>query len=161
MVDSYPQFISAAALEEIHSSVLILDASFDPSTDQRTAYNEKHIAGAIYLDLANLKDLNSPYAYMLPKKDQIVPHLSNLGVGLDNKIVVYDRAGNLWATRAAFVLRAWGFENVKVLDGGLNIWGERPTESGESKKGNGTNFNFVFHPELVATYEDIQAITSG
>lgn len=48
---------------------------------------------------------------------------------------------------------------MKVLNGGLKSWGDRPTENGPSNKANGTNFNFKFRPEHVSTYEDIQAIT--
>ncbi len=99
--------------------------------------------------------------FMMPKEALVNSHLANLGVGLDNKIVCYDRQDNKWATRGAFILKAWGFVDVKVLDGGLKSWGDRPTESGESKKGSGSNFGFKFVPELVATFEDIQAITSG
>jgi thiosulfate/3-mercaptopyruvate sulfurtransferase len=98
---------------------------------------------------------------MMPKEDHVRTHLSNIGVGLDKPVVCYDRTDNKFATRAAYVLKAWGFDNVKILDGGLKAWGDRPTESGESNKGSGTNFNFHFRPELVASYEDIQAITSG
>lgn len=98
---------------------------------------------------------------MMPKEALVHSHLTTLGVGLDKQIVCYDRSDNKWATRAVFVLKAWGFDNIRVLNGGLKAWGDRPTESGESNKGTGTDFNFKFRPELVATFEDIQAITSG
>ena len=99
--------------------------------------------------------------FMMPKEALVKSHLTSLGVGLDKPVVCYDRSDNKWATRGAYVLKAWGFDNVKILDGGLKSWGDRPTESGESQKGTGTNFDFHFRPELVATFEDIQAITSG
>ena len=98
---------------------------------------------------------------MMPKEEQVRAHLANIGVGLDKPVVCYDRTDNKFATRAAYVLKAWGFDNVKILDGGLKNWGDRPTESGESHKGSGTNFNVHFRLELVSTFEDIQAITSG
>ena len=161
MVESFSHFISADQLLETHSQVTILDCSVDPAVDQRQAFVEKHVAGAIYLDLANFRDTESPYMFMMPKEALVHTHLTNLGVGLDKPIVCYDRSDNKWATRAVFVLSAWGFDNVKVLDGGLKGWGDRPTESGESHKGTGTDFNFKFRTQLVATYEDIQAITSG
>lgn len=161
MVESFSHFISADKLLEIHSEVTILDCSVDPAADQRQAFLDKHIAGAIYLDLANFRDTESPYMFMMPKEALVKSHLTSLGVGLDKQVVCYDRSDNKWATRGAYVLQAWGFDNVKVLDGGLKNWGDRPTESGESKKGSGTNFNFQFRSELVATFEDIQSITSG
>ena len=31
-------------------------------------------------------------------------------------------SGMMWATRCWWVLRSWGFANVSVLDGGLDVW---------------------------------------
>ena len=68
MVESFSHFISADKLLEIHSHVIILDCSVNPEADQRPAYVEKHIAGAVYLDLANFRDTESPYNFMMPKE---------------------------------------------------------------------------------------------
>ena len=67
----------------------------------------------------------------------------------------------MWASRAAFVLKVWGFNEVAVLDGGFASWGNHQVESGEGKIGEDTNFEFVYHPELVAEYDDIKAIVTG
>ena len=67
----------------------------------------------------------------------------------------------MWSCRAAFVLKVWGFSDVSVLDGGLASWGDRQVESGEGKMGNDTNFDFEYHPELVADYELIKSIVDG
>jgi 3-mercaptopyruvate sulfurtransferase SseA len=42
-----------------------------------------------------------------------------IGVGNDKPIVCYDRQDNKWATRVAFILATYNFNDVKVLDGGL------------------------------------------
>lgn len=84
------------------------------------------------MDLVNFKDSGSPYMFMMPKEALVKSHLTNLGIGLDKTVVVYDRSDNKWATRGAYVLQAYGFVNVRILDGGLRSWDSRPTESGES-----------------------------
>ena len=99
---------------------------------------------------------------MMPNKDQITTHLQNLGVGLDTPVVVYDTQDGKWAARAHFVLTTWGFKNARILNGGFKAWsGQRKIESGESRKPHDTNFNFTYNAAAVATFENIQAITSG
>ena len=90
---------------------------------------------------------------MLPNQTQVTEHLSKLGVGLSKPVVCYDQGNGMWSCRAAFVLKVWGFDEVSVLDGGFSGWGDHQVESGEGNVGNDTNFNFVYHPELVADYE--------
>ena len=157
MVQSISHFISADKLLETHSEVTILDCSTDPTTfgDMNEAFAEKHIAGAIYLSLATFRDMESPFPNMMPKEEHVRAHLINLGVGLERPVVCYDRTDNKFATRAAYVLQTWGFDNVKVLDGGLKNWGDRSTATVEHEKGTGSNFDVKFRSELVATYEDI------
>ena len=133
----------------------------DAAIDQHDIFKEKHIAGAIYLDLANLRDTTNPYPNMMPNKDQILSHLQNLGVGLDTPVVCYDVTDGRTAARANFVLTTWGFKNARILDGGLKAWGERACESGESNKGNDKDFNLTFDSTAVESFETIQAITSG
>jgi thiosulfate/3-mercaptopyruvate sulfurtransferase len=55
-----------------------------------------------------------------------------LGVGSDDRIVVYDNSPLRSATRGWFMLRHFGARKVAVLDGGLGKWiaEGRPTERG-------------------------------
>jgi len=100
---------------------------------------------------------------MMPKKDTVVAHMSNLGVGLSKPIVCYDTQNGIWASRAAFTLNAHGHPDVRVLNGGLTFWqaSGKPVESGPVAKGSDTNFSFEFHSERVALFEEIQEIANG
>ncbi|HEY6049466.1 MAG TPA: sulfurtransferase, partial [Sphingomicrobium sp.] len=59
--------------------------------------------------------------------------MERLGVGRDERIVVYDNSPIHTAARGWFTLRHFGARNVAVLDGGMQKWlaEGRPTESGE------------------------------
>ena len=44
-------------------------------------------------------------------------------------MILYDRAVNMWAARIWWMLRAFGFDNAAVLNGGFKKWtveGARP-----------------------------------
>jgi thiosulfate/3-mercaptopyruvate sulfurtransferase len=47
---------------------------------------------------------------------------SAAGIGDGLRVVLYDRALNRWAARMWWMLRAFGFDSVAVLDGGWCKW---------------------------------------
>jgi thiosulfate/3-mercaptopyruvate sulfurtransferase len=60
--------------------------------------------------------------------------MTKLGVGRDDRIVVYDNSPLRTAARGWFMFRHFGAERVAILDGGLQKWRAegRPLESGEA-----------------------------
>ena len=61
--------------------------------------------------------------------------MRELGVGRDDRIVVYDNSPTRNAARGWFMLRHFGAGQVAILDGGFQKWlaEGRPTESGEPR----------------------------
>src|ERR1700744_2738303 len=61
--------------------------------------------------------------------------LGRHGVGVDSFVVLYSIATPMWATRFWWMLKSLGFDNVAVLDGGLDKWKAegRALESGAAK----------------------------
>ncbi len=60
--------------------------------------------------------------------------MTELGVGRDDRIVVYDNSPLRTAARGWFMFRHFGAERVAILDGGFQKWRSegRPVESGEA-----------------------------
>ena len=59
---------------------------------------------------------------MLPSAAQFAEAVGALGIGNDNKIVVYDSIGVYSSPRVWWTFKIMGAENVVVLDGGLPRW---------------------------------------
>jgi thiosulfate/3-mercaptopyruvate sulfurtransferase len=57
--------------------------------------------------------------------------MSELGVGDRTRVVLYDSAMSAWASRVWWMLRAFGFDEAAVLDGGWRAWiaDGRPTST--------------------------------
>lgn len=91
----------------------------------RKDYNQGHIPGAGFLDIQNqLSDSTSPIHLrfkMLPP-DRLAEVLGRLGIGDRNRVVLYARDRNVWATRVWWMLRSIGFDAAAVLDGGWEKW---------------------------------------
>ena len=59
---------------------------------------------------------------LLAGPDRVASALARAGVGDGTTVVVYDDTQNLFASRVWWSLRAYGFESVRLLDGGFPAW---------------------------------------
>ncbi|HZF42734.1 MAG TPA: sulfurtransferase [Sphingomonadaceae bacterium] len=95
----------------------VIDASLhlpDAAREARAEYANGHIPGAMFLDLAEIKDF--------PEEATFASRMCALGVGDGNRIVVYDNSALHSAARAWWLLRSFGARHVALLDGGLAKW---------------------------------------
>ena len=115
----------------------IVDSSaFMPNDgrDGKAEFLEAHIPGAHFLDINQVADRSNPAPHMLPSAADFGRAMTELGVGSDHRIVVYDNSPLRTAARGWFMLRHFGAEQVAILDGGFQKWHAegRPVESGEA-----------------------------
>ncbi len=95
-----------------------------------------HIPGADVLDLqGEFSDQTAAHLFMMPKVAQLEAAFGRHGVGADRQVVLYSIGSAMWATRFWWMLKSLGFENVSVLDGGLDKWKAegRAIETGGAK----------------------------
>ena len=101
--------------------------------DPKAEYLEAHIPGARFLDIDEVADRSDPAPHMLPTSEQFARAMEALGVGSDDRIVVYDNSPHHVSARGWFTFRHFGARSVAILDGGLPKWlaEGRPVVSGE------------------------------
>lgn len=93
--------------------------------DGRPEYLEAHIPGAVYVDLeTELSRHGRPDEgrHPLPSAPQLQEAARRWGVNDGDTVVVYDDARSLGASRAWWLLKRSGLDDVRVLDGGLSAW---------------------------------------
>jgi thiosulfate/3-mercaptopyruvate sulfurtransferase len=89
----------------------------------RANYDKGHIPGAAFLDLqADLSDPRSTLRFTLPPLEPLTKAFAAQGVGHGTSVVLYSHASPVWSTRVWWMLRAVGFDEVAILDGGLDKW---------------------------------------
>jgi thiosulfate/3-mercaptopyruvate sulfurtransferase len=89
----------------------------------RARWAQGHIPGAGFVDLQEeLSDRASSLRFMLPPPAQFAEAMGRHGVGDGVRVVLYDRFVNMWAARVWWMLRAFGFDDAAVLDGGWKTW---------------------------------------
>jgi thiosulfate/3-mercaptopyruvate sulfurtransferase len=82
-----------------------------------------HIPRSGFADLTGeLSDGASSLRFMMPPPEQLAAAMARLGVGEGTRVVLYDRAVNMWAARVWWMLRAVGFDDAAILNGGWRKW---------------------------------------
>ncbi len=99
----------------------------------RASFEKSRIPGSVHLDALDwLWDRSVPFRFALPSPEAAAAAFAAHGVGEGSRVVLYDRVGGNWATRTFWTLHWLGFEDVRVLAGGLAAWKAAglPVESG-------------------------------
>ena len=117
--------VSTEWLSNNLNKVRIFDASWHMPNSKRSAekeYLEKHIPGAIFWDIEEHSDKDSPFPHMLPNSEYWTKMLWSFGIKNTDHIIVYDFSDVYSSCRLWFSLKYFGHQKVSVLDGGLKKW---------------------------------------
>jgi thiosulfate/3-mercaptopyruvate sulfurtransferase len=117
----------------------ILDASYhvglpgEPPRDAAAEFAAGHLPGATFMDLAGFAEPGAALPSTMPGATHFAAQAGRLGLHADDIVVLYDDAPHHTAARAWVLLRAFGFAQVSLLDGGLAKWKAegRPLEQGD------------------------------
>ena len=118
------------------TDLVVVDSSWHMAASGRNGREEyltAHIPGARFLDIDELSDGSIPAPHILPSAKYFVPAMERLGIGREDRIVIYDNSPIRTAARGWFMLRHFGAEHASILDGGFQKWISegRVTEIGE------------------------------
>ncbi|WP_420644465.1 sulfurtransferase [Candidatus Leptofilum sp.] len=128
---------------------------------EATAYEQYmagHIPGAAFFDHDAFSDASNSYMYMLPTEEKLAAQIGKIGISEDSEVVFYTHDLLPTATRAWWVLRYAGHNNVRVLNGGLAAWKQAGgmVEQGTNSYAPAT-FNSELRPQMIASKEDVLA----
>jgi thiosulfate/3-mercaptopyruvate sulfurtransferase len=107
------------------SNLGVIDASWHLPNSGRTGaaeFRAKHIPDAVFFDIDLIADHEQDLPHMLPNPEALAKAMSALGLGDGMRFVVYDALGLYAAARVWWTLRAYGVEDVRILEGGLPKW---------------------------------------
>jgi len=90
------------------------------SNEDLLLYETGHIPGALKVDWTN--DLNDPLVRDYVDSERLQRLLRSKGINNDTTIVFYGDKNNWWATYAFWVLKLFGIERVRLMDGGRLRW---------------------------------------
>ncbi|GGF90497.1 sulfurtransferase [Rhizobium wenxiniae] len=134
--------------------------------DGREAFEAGHIPGAQFVNLQ--RDLSTPSDHLLftlPSAEQFGNALNRLGVGAESRVILYSTGQPGWAARVWLMLRAFGFENAAVLNGGWKAWTNAglPVETGAAKPRSAASkpFGWTYRPGFFVASDEVVARAEG
>ncbi|KAA3653977.1 MAG: sulfurtransferase [Chloroflexi bacterium] len=149
-------------------NIRIYDATilFYRSETDPTAYDhylQGHIPGAAFFDHQQFSDANSKYMYMILPEADLAAQIGNVGIAEDSEVIIYTTDMLPCATRAWWILRYAGHNNVRVLNGGLAAW---KVAGGEIEQDNQqyapAKFECQLRPNMFASKDEVlQAMEAG
>ncbi|NEN07140.1 sulfurtransferase [Diaminobutyricibacter tongyongensis] len=123
-----------------------------------------HIPGSVFADLLEtFSDPAGAYAFSRPDDEQFVAAAASVGVDNETTVIVYDSAVGTWAARVWWLFRAFGYDRVAILDGGLTKWKAegRATELGNVEPRRAAGFTADERPDLWVDKAYVESVVNG
>ena len=168
MVEENSIFLSTQELQELidSGSCQAIDSTIIPGASALEAHFETRIKSAKFFNILEIKDKTSSHTCAMPSKSDFTEFMKQLGLPNDGRlVVVYDQQGVITSPRGWFMLKYFGYPQVRILDGGLPKWvsESRPTESGtyphmQNASVEPNLYQFSEHSEIRALFEDIKTL---
>ena len=89
------------------------------------SYTRAHIPGAVCRpehSYVKGKDADDNISLHLPNPDDFKDLVAKMGIGQDTEVVLYDEWGSIFAARLWWVLRYYGHQRARILNGGWQAW---------------------------------------
>ncbi len=165
ILPSYLLSIEWLAQHRDHPDLILLDASWHMPITQRDGYQEwlnERIDNALFFDFdKEVCDQQATLPHMMPTPQHFELSAQLLGVNNKSAIIVYDSVGIFSSPRVWWMFKAMGFDNIAVLDGGLEAWKEaalpvntNPPLCGPRKQG---DFKSEYQQDLICNRHQVFA----
>ncbi|AXH35910.1 sulfurtransferase [Humibacter sp. BT305] len=124
--DPSPDFAGYAHPERLVSTEWLQAHLDDPevvvveSDEDVLLYETGHIPGAVKIDWHT--DLNDPVLRDYVDGAGFAALVGGKGISRDSTVVIYGDKNNWWAAYALWVFTLFGHEDVRLLDGGRDLW---------------------------------------
>ncbi len=96
--------------------VRIVEVNYNPNSNYLIA----HIPGAVLIDWG--RDISDPLSKDILTKEACETLLQSIGVNNDTTLTLYSDFSNLFATFAFWVFKYYGFQDVRLINGGRRKW---------------------------------------
>lgn len=135
-------------------NLMVLDGTINKVLDE----SSQQIPDARLFDIKKkFSDTTAEFPSTFPSEEQFQQSARELGINKNSAIVVYDDKGIYSSARVWWLFKAFGFENVAVLDGGFPEWKKVgfSTEYMKPYFGKLGDFETNFKPNLMVFFDGV------
>lgn len=142
------------------SNLVILDGTINKVFDA----SQEQIPETRFFDIKNkFSNVDAPFPSTFPSEEQFQKEARALGINNDSAIVVYDDKGIYSSARVWWLFKAFGYNNVAVLNGGFPAWKKAKfsTEPMTLYMGNLGDFVANHQPNAMTFFDDIKSASEN
>lgn len=152
-------FVEMSEVAEMmgQENVVIIDARYAEN------YDKGHLEGSIKLNPKEDLSISEPVSGMIPSKEMVEEVLGSKGISEKDTVLIYDHKGGIYSARVWWVLKEYGHEDVRIINGGEAA----VVESGlpltlETTAVAATTYTAKeLDPERYATKEEVEALIAS
>ena len=147
---AHPEVLVDTSWTEDHlkdPNVRIAEVDYDPKAN----YDLGHIPGSVLFDWK--KDINDPLNRNIISKESCEELLKKSGINQDTTLILYGDFNNWFAAFAFWVFKYYGYNDVRIMNGGRKKWLEEDRSIDKTIATYPTgNFNASNPDEKIRTY---------
>jgi 3-mercaptopyruvate sulfurtransferase SseA len=149
--------------ENVHANnLVVLNATIPKVVDAKEVDSETHqIPNTRFFDIKKkFSNIDDAFPSAFPSAEQFTASSQELGINKDSAIVVYDEKGIYSSARVWWLFKAFGYDNVAVLNGGFPEWKQKefPIEIKQTHPVQVGNFQAKKQPGYMLFFNDILKI---
>tara|TARA_R110002049_G_scaffold18364_2_gene70326 strand:- start:3572 stop:4732 length:1161 start_codon:yes stop_codon:yes gene_type:complete len=137
-------------------NLVVLDGTINKEFDA----SQQQIPSTRLFDIKKkFSDTSNEFPSAFPSSEQFQKEARALGINNDSAIVVSDDKGIYSSARVWWLFKAFGYNNVAVLNGGFPAWIKAgySTETMALYNGNKGNFTANLQPDMMRFFDDVKA----
>jgi len=137
-------------------NLVVLDGTINKVFDE----NQTQIPKARFFDIKNkFSNTSGTFPSTFPSEEQFQKEARKLGINNNSNIVVYDDKGMYSSARVWWLFKAFGYNNVAVLNGGFPAWLKRgfPFEVMRPYQEKEGDFTAYLQTEYMAFFSNVEA----
>lgn len=153
-------FIDANKLEISDKTIIIDVRTGNEEETARRIFQKEHLKGAFFMDVdedLSSKPTETSGKHPLPKLKDFKAKLESFGARNDSDFIIYDNGDNFSAGRLWFILKYFGIDRAKIINGGYKsikaAFLEVTSDLSNVKVG---NIDLKERVELLASFEEVK-----
>jgi len=127
---------------------------------KQTKFDVGHLPNAIQIWRPDYtSDITSPVGGLIPSREKLQLLIQSFGFEQGDTLILYDTKANVDACRFAWTLSLYGFEDYKIMNGGLEFWKQEGfgTSTKIQEIADASDFQLpnMFKQEMIADKDDV------
>lgn len=147
--ENHPVLIELSELGDLDEAVFV-------DLRKPEEYASGHLPGAVTLNRSEFQRKDLPYGGMALEAKDMAELLGSKGIGSEDFLVLYDDKGGVEASRLWWILRMYGHDKVRILNGGLHVWEGELERFSEPRPQQTYSFTGLPMKDVLVNYEEFE-----